>query len=149
MDDLDIKILSILKRNARIPYNTIGRLVNLSTSAVAERIKKLEKGGVINQYTTIINGEAFNKNLTALMFISLETPKYIESFVEFVKKENDILECHYIAGDYDYVLKIITNVPSTLETLLNKIKNQAGVIKTYTNVVLKTVKADYSVNPGT
>jgi Lrp/AsnC family transcriptional regulator, leucine-responsive regulatory protein len=145
MDDLDIKILKIMKSDARISYLAIGKAVNLSTSAVVARVRKLEKGGIINQYTTIINGKAFHKELTALMHISLGSSKHNDDFQEFVTKQKDILECHYIAGDYDYMLKIITKNPETLEQLLNTIKSQIGVMKTYTNVVLKTIKHDYSI----
>ncbi len=147
MDSLDIKILGILRDNSRISFLGISRMVNLSTSAVVERVKKLEKAGVITKYTTILNGKAFEKELTALMFISLESPTFIEKFLDFVAKENDVLECHYIAGNYDYTLKIVTKNPESLETLINKIKSQTGVIKTYTNVVLKTIKNEYSIYP--
>ena len=149
MDALDLKILGILKQNARASYLGIGKAVNLSTSAVVERVKKLEKSRAISAYTAIIDAKTFEKELTALMFISLETPKFNNSFLEFVEKEKDILECHYIAGNYDYLLKIATKNPSTLEQLLNKIKSQSGVKKTYTNVVLKTIKNEYSITPET
>lgn len=149
MDALDLKILGILKQNARASFLGIGKAINLSTSAVVERVKKLEKSGAISAYTAIIDSKTFEKELTALMFISLETPKFNNSFLEFVEKEKDILECHYIAGNYDYLLKIATKNPSTLEQLLNKIKSQSGVMKTYTNVVLKTIKNEYSITPET
>ncbi len=149
MDALDLKILGILKQNARSSFLGIGKAVNLSTSAVVERVKKLERSGAISAYTAIIDPKTFEKELTALMFISLETPKFNNSFLEFVEKEKDILECHYIAGNYDYLLKIATKNPSTLELLLNKIKSQSGVMKTYTNVVLKTIKNEYSITPET
>lgn len=149
MDALDIKILGILRHNARTPFSELGKIINLSTSAVVERVRKLEKAGVISRYTAIIDGKVYQKELMALMFISLESPKFIENFLEFVRMENDIIECHYITGNYDYMLKIITRNTSSLELILNKIKSQPGVIKTYTNVVLKTTKNDYSINPDT
>lgn len=149
MDAVDLKILRVLRKNARVSYLNIGKTVNLSTSAVIERIKRLEKSGVISAYTAIINGTAFDKELTALMFISLESPRFNDGFLKFVELESDILECHYLTGNYDYMLKIVTQNPSTLELLLNKIKSQPGIMKTYTNVVLKTIKNEYSITPGT
>ncbi len=149
MDAVDLKILRVLRKNARVSYLNIGKTVNLSTSAVIERIKRLEKSGVISAYTAIINGTAFDKELTALMFISLESPRFNDGFLKFVELEPDILECHYLTGNYDYMLKIVTQNPSTLELLLNKIKSQPGIMKTYTNVVLKTIKNEYSITPGT
>ncbi len=149
MDALDIKILGILRKNARMPFSELGKQISLSTSAVVERVRKLEKSGVISRYAAIIDGKAYQKDLMALMFISLESPKLIDNFLEFVNKENDIIECHYITGNYDYILKIITRNTGSLELILNEIKSQPGVIKTYTNVVLKTTKNEYSINPDT
>lgn len=148
MDDLDVKILRYLQKNARASLSEIGQKVNLSVSAVGERVKKLESSGVISKYVAIIDGSFFHKDLTAIMFVSLENPSYTASFQQFVQSEDDILECFYIAGNYDYVLKIVTNNPSTLEKLLNKIKSVPGIIKTYTNVVLATFKNNESVYPG-
>ena len=81
------------------------------------------------------------------MFISLESPNYNDGFISFVKNESDVLECHYITGNYDYHLKIVTKNPETLASLLDKIKSQPGVIKTYTNVVLNTSKNEYCISP--
>ncbi len=148
MDAIDIEILKLLQKNGRVPISEIGNQISLSVSAVGERIKKLERSGVINQYTAIIDGKHFNKELTAMMFISLESPKYTENFLKFVEIENDILECHYIAGNFDYMIKIVTNNPATLEKILNKVKSVPGIMKTYTNVVLATVKNNYSVFPS-
>ncbi|MDF2594903.1 MAG: putative transcriptional regulator, Lrp family [Clostridia bacterium] len=148
MDAIDLAILKELQENGRESLSEIGSKINLSVSAVGERIKKLERSGVINQYTTIISGKHFNKELTALMFISLESPKFIDNFLKFVNEENDILECHYIAGNYDYMIKIVTNNPESLEKILNKVKSVPGIIKTYTNVVLKTTKNNYSICPS-
>ncbi len=147
MDGIDIAILSVLRKQARASLSEIGQKVNLSVSAVGERIRKLEASGVISRYVAIIDGRSFHKELTAFMFAGLENPGYTENFLEFVEGENDILECHYIAGNYDYVLKIVTDNPSTLEKLLNKIKGVSGIIKTYTNVVLATRKNNESICP--
>ncbi len=146
MEMIDLAILRILQKNGRASLSNISSQVNLSVSAVSERIRKLERTGVISQYTAIIDGKHFDKELTALMFISLESPKFTESFLKYIEIENDILECHYIAGNYDYMIKIVTNNPSSLEKLLNKIKSVPGIIKTYTNVVLATVKNNYSIH---
>lgn len=147
MDKIDLAILRVLRKEARASLSEIGQKVNLSVSAVGERVKKLEASGVISRYVAIIDGSSFHKDLTTFMFISLENPRFIEGFLEFVANENDILECHYIAGNFDYILKIMTNNPSTLEMLLNKIKSVPGVIKTFTNVVLTTCKNNESVYP--
>lgn len=147
MDNIDIRIISMLQENARVTASEISSEINLSVPAVSDRLKKLEASGIIQQYTAIINSRLMGKNLTAIMLVSLERPKYTEKFVEFVQGQNEILECHYLAGDYDYSLKIITESTYTLEQLLNKIKSVQGVQKTKTTVALSTVKHNFSITP--
>lgn len=145
MDLIDINILKLLQKNSRISASEISNQVKLSVSAVGERLKKLENSSIIKQYTTILNAEVLQKELTAMMFVSLERPQFIDKFLKFIQLEDEILECHYLAGDYDYILKIITRNTMTLEQLLNNIKSVPGVIKTKTIVALGTVKNNYSI----
>lgn len=147
MDSIDSSILKLLQENSRISISEISSQINLSISAVSERLKKLESSGIIEQYTTIINPVKTGRLLTASMFVNLESPKYAEGFLKFVQSENEILECHYLAGEYDYMLKIITQNTFTLEALLKKIKSIKGVQKTRTIVVLSTIKNMHSVTP--
>ncbi|MCT8975612.1 Lrp/AsnC family transcriptional regulator [Clostridium sp. CX1] len=147
MDSLDIKILKLLQNNARITASEISSRVNLSVPAVSDRLRKLDASGVIEKYTIIINGKKLNRNLAVIMFITLESPKYTTKFLEAIQKEDEIIECHYVAGDYDYVLKIITENTETLEAILNKIKGMSGIAKTKTTVTLSTIKNNYSIMP--
>ena len=147
MDSLDLKILSLLRENARVTVSEIAGKINLSVPAVSDRLKKLEASGVIEKYATIVNSAFFRKELTAIMFISLERPKFTEQFMAFVQQEDEILECHYLAGSFDYAIKIITHNTATLEKLLNRIKSVPGVQKTQTVVVLSTVKNNHSIVP--
>lgn len=102
MDSIDIEILKLLQKNARVTASDIANEVSLSVPAVSERIKKLDSSGIIQQYTIIISTQRMNKNLVAYMFISLKHPNYIEGFIKLVEKEHEIIECDYLAGDYDY-----------------------------------------------
>lgn len=147
MDIIDYRILSCLKENSRENATTIGAKINLSTSAVIERIKKLENTGLIEQYTTIINQSVLGRETTAFISVSLEHPKYNEEFICLVKENNSIAECHYIAGDFDFILKVITKNGKTLENILNYIKSINGVSLTRTSVVLSTNKCEVSLLP--
>ncbi len=147
MDLLDLQILSCLKKNSRENATNIGAKISLSTSAVIERMKKLESSGLIQQYTTIIDQGISGRGLTAFISVRLEHPKYNESFCEIVAKNDDIAECHYIAGDFDFILKIVTFSAKTLEEVLNNIKSTAGVSLTRTSVVLSTSKQEVCLLP--
>jgi len=147
MDSVDYQILKCLKQNSRANATTIGAKINLSTSAVIERIKKMEAAKIIKQYTTIIDHEKIGKDITAFISVRLEHPKFNEAFNQKVIKNDHIVECHYIAGDFDFMLKIMTSSGKGLEAILNYIKSIDGVSLTRTLVVLSTVKNEISLLP--
>ena len=136
LDTIDVKILEVLQENARVSISELSKQVNLSLSAVSERLKKLESGNIIEQYTTVLNSAAMEKDLSKT-----------EEFDKLVPSLDEILECHYITGEYDYVLKITTKNTATLEQLMNKIKSVESIKHTQTNVILSTLKNKHSVAP--
>ncbi len=147
MDAIDYQILSCLKENARENATNIGAKINLSTSAVIERIKKLESSGLIQQYTAILDQSVLGRELMAFMYVSLEHPKFYESFVENINGNPSIAECYYIAGDYDFILKVVTKSGKGLEEILTSIKSISGVSGTRTSVVLSTNKYEVCLLP--
>jgi len=149
LDTIDVKILEVLQNNARVSISDLSKQVNLSLSAVSERLRKLENSNIIEQYTTIIKPSAMDKELSVLMLVSLEnttgtTVKELQAFVDSV---DEILECHHITGEYDYALKITTRNTETLEKLMSSIKSINGVRHCQTNVILSSSKKRYSVVP--
>lgn len=147
MDRLDFKILSILRQNARETASNISKEVHLSVSAVLERIRKLEESGVINEYTIILSEKAMKLDVTALMEVSLEHPKFYDCFTEAVVKNPNVVECYYLTGDFDFVLKICCSSSEHLESIHREIKSLNGVSATRTHFVLKTVKNIYCAIP--
>ncbi len=147
LDNIDHQILSYLKENSRENATNIGNKINLSTSAVIERIKKMENSGLIKQYTTIINQKITGKELMAFINVKLDAPKYYESFIKHINEYNPVAECYYIAGDFDFLLKVVTSSTSRLEEILNYIKSINGVSLTRTTVVLSTNKHEVCLLP--
>ncbi len=147
MDSIDYEILVCLKENSRENATNIGAKINLSTSAVIERIKKMEASGLIEQYTTIINQDVLGRNLTAFIYVSLEHPKYYDEFVARINENDSVAECYYIAGDFDFILKVVTKSGRALEEILNYVKYINGVSMTRTSVVLSTNKRDVCMLP--
>jgi len=147
MDDIDKKILRKLQENARITISDLSSEIALSMPAISERLKKLEASGVIKQYTAILDPVLLNKHLMALMFIRFDNPGNGDHFSQYVKAEREIKECYYITGDFDYSLKILTENTRTLENLLTRIKNQTGIVKTQTIVILSTITDSPSIIP--
>ncbi len=147
MDKIDYKILSCLKQNARLTASAISDEINLSVSAVIERIKKLESSGIIKGYTIELDQEKLGNNVVALMEVSLEHPDYIDEFTEMVKKNQHIVACFYQTGVYDFVIQIITDSKEGLEKVYRDVKCCKGVNKTETHFVLKTIKDEFCVLP--
>ena len=147
MDLIDIKILEVLQENARISISDLSKKVNLSLSAVSERLKKLENSKIISKYTVILEPKLMGKDLSVIISIGLESTSDTQSFLDFVQSEPEILECHYITGEYDYMLKVTTTNTHTLEMIMNRIKSFNGIKRTQTNVILSTTKLHHSVSP--
>ena len=147
MDEIDVKILKCLRINARENASIISEKVNMSVSAVIERIRKLETAGLITRHTTIIDSAKAGKDVTAFIEVSLEHPKFMEMFNTFVLENREILECNYITGDFDFILKVVTDNTQSLERLLNAVKSVSGVQNTKTIVILSTLKNEHSVDP--
>ncbi len=143
MDSVDIKILGCLRENARMNASLIGERINMSVSAVIERIKKLEATGIIKQYTVVLDNKIIGKDTMAFISVSLEHPKYNEAFNERVISHKEVTESHCITGDFDYMLKVVTESTQALERVLNDIKGIKGVSLTKTLVVLSSVKQEF------
>ena len=140
MDKIDRTILSLLTKNARANSSEIAEKVSLSPSACIERIKKLEANGLITGYTAIVDNEKLGKDVLALMSVAIEHPKYNDGFVKAVEQNKNITECFYLAGEFDYYIKVMTDNIVKLEKVLNSIKSIPGVSKTKTNIVLNVTK---------
>ena len=148
MDAIDRKILACLRANARENATEIGNKINLSTSAVIERIRKMENAGLISQYTVILDQEKLGRDLTAFIYVRLDHPKYYENFVAAINASDAVAECYYIAGDFDFLLKVMATHGKDLEGILNGVKSIPGVSLTRTSVVLSTNKREYCLLPA-
>ncbi|MFC0187138.1 Lrp/AsnC family transcriptional regulator [Fictibacillus aquaticus] len=116
MDAVDKEILLQLQDQARISMTELGKLVALSQPAVTERVRRLEEKGVIDHYRTMINPQKVHKNTTA--FLLFHT-KDCEKFIGFCEESPDVIELHRISGQYNYLLKVITESNQSLEDFIN------------------------------
>ena len=147
MDQIDVKILKCLQADARENASLISEKVGMSVSAVIERIRKMESSGLIERHTTIINNLKAGKDVSAVMQIELEHPQYNDEFRVQVQSNREVLECYYVTGEFDFLLKVVTGNTESLERLLNHIKSIPGVKRTLTSVIMSTTKFEPSVSP--
>ncbi|MDN5205111.1 Lrp/AsnC family transcriptional regulator [Fulvivirgaceae bacterium BMA10] len=147
MDKIDRKILNELSTNARISGAEIARKVHLSVPAVTERLRKLDKSGIIDRYTIRFNRESLGFNVLAFIKVWLDHTK-VDQTKERLLAMSEVLECHHIAGEYDLLLKILVKNTTQLEDLLTKkIKNDPAITRTSTTIVLSTYKEEINVKP--
>ncbi len=141
IDDIDLRILDMLQRNGRMSQAKIAGAVGLTTPSVNERIKKMERHGMIRGFVAILDHEKMGLPLTAYVDVALEHPRHEKSFIEGISKLLGVQECHYLAGEYAYRLKVKASDPATLADFLQRhLLSIKGVARTRTEISLASKK---------
>lgn len=146
MEDTDRAILRLLARDGRMSYTDLGRATGLSTSAVHQRVRRLEQRGVIRGYVAVVDAEAVGLPLTAFVSVTPLDPGAPDDVPEQLASLPEIEACHSVAGDENYLLKVRVATPGDLEGLLGRIRAMAGV-STRTTIVLSTPFEARPLNP--
>ncbi len=145
MDYIDRKILKELMTNGRITLAELSDKLGLSSPSLSERIRKLEKKKIITGFMAIINPEKTGFPLLSFLAVTLEKPSDRVIFLKLVSDMDEVLECHHIAGDFDYLLKVRCRNTAHLEDIIsNRLKSLDGVARTRTMIALSTVKESFS-----
>jgi Lrp/AsnC family transcriptional regulator, leucine-responsive regulatory protein len=141
IDETDLKVLLELQAQARTKRNELAELTGLSIPAVSERLRKLEvERKIINGFFTKLAPKSLGLDVSAFIFVTVESSTLYQAFLEHATQHPEILEVHAITGDGSHLLKIRTWNTSTLEQLLSEIQSWKGVKQTRTNLVLSTPK---------
>ena len=144
LDAKDRLLLRHLQSNARITNTELARRVDLSPPGLQRRVRRLEEIGVIDQYVTLLNREAVGFDMTCFVQVTLRRhePEAIQAFREIVQSMPEIMECHHLTGEYDYLLKILVKNREHLERfLVEKLTPVRGMDKIRTSLVLSEIKA--------
>lgn len=143
MDDIDRTLLDRLQRDARATQIELAKAVGLSQPAVAERIRKLEERGVVVGYAARVSPARIGLDITAFIGVGLEHPKFFDGFDKKVRGLDEVLECHRVAGEDSYLLKVRTRNTRTLDRLLVQvIRTIPGVTRTSTVIALASIKEE-------
>ncbi len=116
MDQVDAQILSSLQKYARLSMTELGKQIGLSQPAVTERVRKLEEKGVITEYRAIVSPEKINKHSIAYLLFHT---KNCGKFIEFCRNHPDVVECHRISGEYNYLIKVVSDSTRSLEAFID------------------------------
>ncbi|MFG2074065.1 Lrp/AsnC family transcriptional regulator, leucine-responsive regulatory protein [Nonomuraea maritima] len=146
MEEIDRRIVTLLARDGRMSFTDLARETGLSVSAVHQRVRRLEKRGVVRGYAAIIDHEAVGLPLTAFVSIKPIDPAAPDDAPERLAHLTAIEACHSVAGDESYILKVRVASPTALEDLLQQIRASANV-STRTTVVLSTPYEHRALEP--
>lgn len=142
-DDIDKNLLEFLQNDSKQTNKELSNKLNLSVTAVYERIKKLEKEGFINKYVALVNKNLVEKPFIAFCHIKLtqHSQDFVMEFEKEVKSLSEVLECYHISGDYDYLLKILVkDIAEFREFLVKKLTSISHIGSTHSMFVINEVK---------
>ena len=137
MEDLDRRIVDLLCGDGRMSFTDLGKATGLSTSAVHQRVRRLEERGVIRGYQAVVDFDTLGMPLIAFISVSPLDPSAPDDVPDRLRPIADIEACHSVAGEESYIIKARVATPGALEDLLARIRAAANV-STRTTVVLST-----------
>ncbi len=143
LDDLDKALLRALQTDGRLSNVELARKISLSPPATHTRLKRLEKDGYIRQYTAIVDREKAGYDLLCFIHISLQMHQVeqVEKFREATRRMPEVLECHHITGEFDYLLKVALKNRKDLERFVVDKITPIGVARVHTSLVFTEVKS--------
>ncbi|WP_416435160.1 Lrp/AsnC family transcriptional regulator [Priestia megaterium] len=141
LDKLDIQILDLLQREAKLSNIEISKRVNLSPPAVHIRIKRLENEGFIKRQVAILDQEKLGFDLLCFIFMStnIHQAEKLDALENVLRSMPEVLECHCLTGEYDYLLKIANRDRKELEAFIRKL-NKLGITRIQTSLALREIK---------
>lgn len=143
LDSIDTKLLGLLQEDSKKTTKELSVKLNLSVTAVYERIKKLEKEGIISKYVALLNRNKINKGFVVFCHLKLmqHTKEFISQFEKEVVQLNEVLECFHVSGDYDYILKIcVKDMEEYREFMVTKLTTLQHIGSTHSTFMIGEVK---------
>ena len=147
-DEKDLSILRILQKDAKLSIRDIAVRINLSPTPTHERIKRLEKMGIIKGYTTVVDRKKINKGMMVICMVALNVhnKKTAGVFIEQVGKLKEVVEFYNISGEFDFMLKILAaDMDDFHEFFINKLSEIEGIGQTKSIFVMNSIKESYQI----
>jgi Lrp/AsnC family transcriptional regulator, leucine-responsive regulatory protein len=148
LDRIDRKLLIRLQQDGRIPISRLAREVNLTVTPTLERVRRLESAGYIEGYFARLNPRKLGLGLLAYVEVSLDrtTPDAFDRFKQVMLAHDEVMECHMVAGGFDYLLKVrVIDMESYRRFLGDRIASVRGVQTTHTYFVMEEVKSTHTI----
>lgn len=143
MDTTDRNLLMLLQQDSTKTTKELSLKLNLSVTAIYERIKKLEREGILKKYVAIVDQKKIDKNFVVFCHLKLiqHTKEYLTRFELEVTKLDEVLECYHVSGDYDYILKIyVKDMEAYREFMVTKLTTLQHIGSTHSTFMISEVK---------
>lgn len=143
LDEIDRKLVNLLQSDSKQTTKQLSLHLNLSITAVYERIKKLEKSGVISKYVALIDSKKVQKSFLVFCHVKLvqHSQEYLSVFEREILKLDEVSECFHIAGSYDYLLKVyVKDMPEYRQFMVSKLTTIKHIGSTQSSFMISEVK---------
>jgi Lrp/AsnC family leucine-responsive transcriptional regulator len=148
LDAIDKQLLTLLQQNSKQTNKQLSQQLNLSVTAIFERIKKLERNGVIKQYVALLDKKKVDLGFTVFCHVKLtkHEQKSIANFETEIEQLSEVLECFHVSGDYDYLLKVAVKDMDHFRTfMVKKLTSLEEIGSTQSSITIKEVKNNTAV----
>jgi len=148
LDAIDRKILELLQNNSNITNAQLAQEIGLSPAPTLERVKKLENAGVLKSYHAVVDLASVGLGVSTFVMVSLKghNKENIEKFMKAIRKIDEVVECHHVTGQADFILKIVApDIPAYQNLMLEKVSNIEVVDSMQSMVILSTFKDSKAV----
>jgi Lrp/AsnC family leucine-responsive transcriptional regulator len=139
LDEVDLRILRALGEDARMSWRELGELVHLSPTSAADRVRRLERDGVIEGYTVRVDPEAVGRTVRAVVDVSLGAGDQVERFEQRLAGRHEVTFAAYVTGTADYSIIVECEGAEGLDTFVRWLRSDAGVARTETKLLLRVV----------
>lgn len=143
LDVIDKKILELVQNDSKKTTKELSIKLNLSVTAVYERVRKLEREGIIEKYVAIVNKSKVEKGFLVFCHLKLiqHSRDYIQIFEKEVAQLSEVVECYHVSGDYDYILKIVVkDMEAYRQFLINKLTSLSHIGSTHSTFMIDEIK---------
>lgn len=148
LDDKDLQLLRLLQKNAKLTVKELAKEVNLSTSPVFERVKRLEQYGFVKRYAAVLDAEKLNRGFTVFCQIKLKIHDRSVGydFVKEILEIEEVAECYNISGDFDFLLKVqVRDMKHYQDFVFNKLGSVDSIGSTHSTFVMAEVKNNHGL----
>lgn len=143
LDELDWRLLARLQDDARVTSAELARQLRLSSPGLQKRLKRLEARGVVDRYAAVLNREALGLDLLCFVLVMLahHRPDSVQRFREGIGTMPEVLECHYLTGEFDCLMKVVVTNHEELQRFVERLMKVGGVDRLRTSIVLSEIKS--------